>query len=497
MVDIGTVVNVRTSIATAGLPNRAFGRGLLLTTEATLSGAGPGKVITLASAAEAVTALPAGSAALAAAEVWFAADPRPEALYVGRWNTAAVDTSLSGTPTVAADAVPLNSSTASFSLNGVDVMANLSGTAGDTYIKIAALIQAAIMTIGTPLAGVTLTYSSPTGFVLDLGGQDPITGGGLGDTTGTPIAAALGLAPDSPGVVYVQGAGIESLAQAAQECIDLTIGTGEPVGIILATDAPATEPVTTVDSRLALAAWAEGTDYACGVRETAQGTLVANETASVAAQIIGLSRGRTSVLYTDSGPLPDVALIAEMSAQDLESPNSIITPHAKPLPGVLSTQVTRSQLAELKRKRVSVYTTVGNVDALLGGYTSRGGYWLDAIWWLAWLKSRVETGVFGTQRASRRFSRVLLADALLDAMQAGVVNGGIEPGRSVSASTRADIIQLTGNHRFDGRLETGYIIWIDDAPNQQDLDNRIARFQIFVVGSPAVHETFGDIRFQN
>ena len=494
MVDIGTVVNVRTSIATAGLPNRAFGRGLLLTTEATLSGAGPGKVLALASAQEGVEALPAGSAALAASEVWFAADPRPEALYVGRWVTSDISTSLSGTPTVTAGSTPLDAANASFALNGVDVTADLSSATD--YDAIATAIQTAIQALAGH-ASTTFDFSTAGDFVLTFAGEDPIQLGGLGAATGgTPIAAALGLAPDSSGVVYIKGASTESLAQAAQGCIDLTIGTGEPVGIVLATDTPATDPVASVDSRLALAAWTEGTDYACGVRETAEAALVVDETASVAAQIIGLSRGRTSVLYTDSGPLPDVALMAEMSAQDLDTPNSIITPNAKLLPGVLPTQVTRSQLTELKRKRVSIYTTVGNVDALLGGYTSKGGNWLDAVWWLAWLKSRVQTGVFGIQRSSRRFNRSLLSDALLTAMQAGVENGGIEPGRSVSASTKADIIRLTGNYRFDGRLTAGYLIWIQE-PSQQDLDDRVARFDVFLVGSAAVHETFGDIRFQN
>ena len=79
-----------------------------------------------------------------------------------------------------------------------------------------------------------------------------------------------------------------------------------------------------------------------------------------------------------------------MSAQRLNQPASIITAHAKAIPSVVASDVTPTQYEELKRKRVNVVTRVGGLSRLVGGYTSRAGYWLDASWWLLWIKNEME-----------------------------------------------------------------------------------------------------------
>ena len=54
----------------------------------------------------------------------------------------------------------------------------------------------------------------------------------------------------------------------------------------------------------------------------------------------------------------------------------------------LASDITPTQYAELQRKRTNVVTFVGGASRMVGGYTSRDGYWLDAVWWLLWLEKR-------------------------------------------------------------------------------------------------------------
>ena len=117
------------------------------------------------------------------------------------------------------------------------------------------------------------------------------------------------------------------------------------------------------------------------------------------------NQGQVAATYSRAGEKPDVGLAAFQSAQRLDNAASIATAHAKGLPGVAATDITPTQYAELRRKRVNVVTSVGGLSTLVGGYTSRAGYWLDATWWLLWMKNR------NGQRTLERHAWLASADA--------------------------------------------------------------------------------------
>ena len=495
MVDISTLVNVTTTIIGGGATRLAFGRGLLVTQDELLSAGGTSKVNVFSTLDEATAVLPPGDARDAAA-VWFAASPRPQSLYVGRWARSAVSTEIIGGTTLGpATSGNLDSGTAQFTLNGSAVSVDLSSA--DTYAAIASAIQTAVQALAGIFRGATFTYDTDH-FELTLAGSDDIEGGALGAGAAADISDLLGMAAGSAGRRYVRGSNAESVVDGVQTMIDLTTRSGEPTAVMLAGDVSATDPqAANADPRELLSAWAETSELVFALRETSPTALTANEAASLSARVFAANRGRTATVYTRTGQLPDVALMARMSAMNLGSPRSLITPHAKTLPSVLPTDVTAAQVDELTRKRVSVYTEISNDGALLGGYTSRSDYWLDAIWWLIWLKAELSSAVFRAMRGNDRLTRALLANELRRVMQSGVRNGGIQPGRSVSATTTADIIATTGNLNFNGVLESGWTVWVDPSPTAQDLADRIARFRIWIAGSPAIHRTFGDVRFEN
>ena len=486
--NVSTFVDITTRISAGGVPRGQFGRGLLVTVDDTLAAGGSGKVQVFADN-NAVTDTFSGDLADDAA-VWFSADSPAKALYVGRWANAAVGTTLrGGTPAAVGTFTAANST---FVLNGNTVTVDLSSVS--TFTAVATAIQTAIQAV-TGFSTATFAYDTDA-FLLTLADETAITDGVLADTASvsdTDIAASLGMAAASS-PTYKLGSTAETIQAALTAMIALATG-GEPVAIMLASDildlavADATQQAAT--------AYAQAGDYIGGLLDTDTQALVANDTTSLSAQAFDLNQGQVSTLYSEPDARPDIALLALMSSQNLGQPASLLSPHAKALPGATTSDVSPSQHEELERKRVNVYTTVGGVASLVGGYTSRAGYWLDASWWLLWIKSELELAVWNAMRGSRRLTNAILQDELTSVLESGVRNGGIQPGRSVDAPTKSDIISTTGNEEFDGTLTSGYLVWIqpDSARTDSDRSNRLGRFKVWASGSEAIHEVLGDLVF--
>ena len=488
--DISTVVDISTRIAAGGVPRLDFGQGLLITADDTLPAGGTGKARRYSGISEVNAAFDAGDL-LDAATVWFSADPPPRSLYIGRWAVTDVPTTLKGgTPGAVGDIAVIN---ASFEVGGNDVQVDLSSVIAGTYADIAALIQTELQALAdTRFSGVLFVYDTD-GFLMTLTGADDV-GVFSGSATGTDISALLAM--DEGPSTYRLGHNEESVVDAVGEMLALATG-GMPLPLMVDETVPGTH--NAIDTKEALAAYAQANNMIFGLRDTSSQVFVTNDATSQGALAIDRQQGNVVAIATQSGTFPDIALLAEMSAQNLNQPASIVTPHVKPLPGAQTTAVTQAQLAELKRKRVNVYTVVGTLPSLLEGYTSRSGYWLDAVWWLKWFQNELELNIFNAQRASRRLNNAILSDVLFAVGQSGVSNGGLMPGKRVNAGNKQDIIQTTGNNNFDGVLTSGFLFWIESTNDRSDLDteNRIGRFKMWGVGSEVIHKVFGDIVFQN
>ena len=487
---LSTLVDINTSIATGGAIRNTFGRGLLVTVNPGLSAGGSDKVQLFNSLAAVTTLLGAGDATDAAA-VWFGADPQPQGLYIGRWApTITVNSSLAGgTPAVATD---FTSATYSFAINGVDVTA-IDLSTPTTYAAFATAIQLRLVAAG--LTGATMVYDAiATAFVLTLGSSNPINPPYLTDAaTGTDIAGLLAMGQtDNP--TYIQGQAPESFVEAVGEM--LTYTASSPVALFRDRGTPDSAGTPAIDTDTAMNAFAQAGDFiAFPVDESAQ-ALVSGDTTSASALAFSASQGKVAYSFNNTtDALPEIGLAALMSAQNLGNRASIITPHAKAVPGVVASIITDTQYEELKRKQVNVVASVAGISKLLGGYTSQSGYWLDAQWWLLWLKSRMEAAIFNALGSSRRLTTGILTDTVTQVLQLGISNGGIEPGGTVGAATKADIISVTGNQDFDGTLTSGYLLWVQRPSVRTDIDraNRIGRFKAWLAPAEAIHEIFGDI----
>lgn len=566
-IPISRFVDIQTRVAAGGVLRTEFGTGLAITTDDALPAGGPNKAQAFTSL-DAVNAVLDVGPALDAASVWFAR-AGVRALYVGRWATTDVSTTLRGSTPAAISSIA--AANAGFTIGGTQVTVSLS--AATTYAAIATSIQAAIATqrvasvtvtsagtgysqattsvtfsggggvrqatgtvtvsagavtavavtdpgqgytsiptvtiadtgsgtgatatavleaVDTRLRGATFTYDV-NAFVLSLAGTADIGSTFGSPATGTDISTFLGFAR---GTTYLPGHDAETVVDAVGEMIDVSQG-GAPVGILLAADAPLTHTLGAVtrDTRDDLAAFAETGDYVFGLLDTAEQALVSNDDLSHAARVFANQQRHTEVVYSKPGELPEIGLMALLSSQNLNQPNSIITPHLKSIGNVEPTNVTENQLRELTRKRTNVYTTVGGLPSLVGGYTGKAGSWLDAEWWLLWVKNEHELAIFNAMRAAPRFDTAILTNILSQVNTLAARSGGIRPGGRVNASTQQDIIRTTGNVDFNGILTAGFLSWIEQPTVRSDLDreNRIGRFKTWYSPADAIHQVFGDL----
>ena len=365
--DISTFVDITTQVAAGGVPLERFGRGLLITTDDALSAGGPGKV-QLYTTLNGFSGDFDASDAMDAASVWFSADPIPQGLWVGRWASVDVATSLraGAAPTVAAGAAPLNAANAAFAINGVDITVDLSGQA--TYAAIATALTAPLAAV---LTGAVLSFDVDR-FLITLADSAAIAPAYLtAPAVGIDISAALGMAQaDAP--LYRLGSDAESVADAAAAMVGFAT-SGAPVAIMLADDAPLTDPVAGGDTRENLAAWASAGDYVFFQLDTADQALDPTDMTSVSYLAFNRNQGQVAATYSRAGEKPDVGLAAFQSAQRLDNAASIATAHAKGLPGVAATDITATQYSALSLKRTNIVTNVGGLSSLVGGYTSRPG----------------------------------------------------------------------------------------------------------------------------
>ena len=492
--DISTLVDIQTEIAAGSAPRRTFGRGMLITIDDTLAGGGTGKTELFTNNGAVVTRFGSGATANAAA-VWFARQGA-QALQIGRWTNADVSTSIIGDTPAAISA--FSAANYTLSIGGTSTGSiNLSSTT--TYTTIAAAIQTGIAAV---ITGATFTYDATAGvFTLELPDARVLSPQYLsqgvnaqGIAQGTDLSPLIGM-EQGDDYTYRQGHDAETVVNAANEIARQS--ASRPVAVMIDDDVPLTAALSgiTTDTRSALRAWANGGEYVFGLRETAAAALTPNETTSQLALAFASSEGQTAGAYSQPGQHPEIALLAFASSQNLDNAASIATAHAKPMPGVTAVDISATQYEELKRKRANVVTSVGGSPVLLGGTTSRGGYWLDAQWWLLWLKNELELAIFNALGSSRRLTAGILTDTVTASLQKGVRNGGIQPGGKVNAATQSDIISTLGADDFDGTLTTGYVLWVEGPSERTDTDrqNRIGRFKVWIAPSDAIHDVMGDI----
>lgn len=510
-IGVEEIIDIQTEVQSGGSIRAEFGTGLLLTTNAAIPAGGSLKCQRFGSLSAVSDTFGVEGATVDIeedAKVWFAADPAPKALYIGRWAADDVNTSLNGGRLTYVAATVQGYTAGALRIAGTDVTGiNFAGSAGDTPTNAASTLQTAIRGGVSSLNTLTVTWDSEAsrfeinyGTTGDIGAIEPSQSGGTFDD----LAALLNLQVTtnaSTTATYFQGSDDETIPQAVSRCSALALG-GAPSALMIGTDCPVTYD-STRNSRTDLETTAQAGDYMTARLDTSTGALAADDTTSALYTTFNNSRSKVIPVYSrgttigteSQAPRPDIGIMAKLSSQNFDLPQSIITLVPKPLEGVGTTDITSTQLAVLQAKQASVLTTVGGLPSLLGGWTGKSGVWADAQWWLMWLKNEMEKSIFEAMRSSKRLSNAQLRDTINGVMAKAVNSGGAKLGGVVSDVIKHDIRAVTGNHDFNGTMPNGYVLWVDPPQSQTAADRaaRISRFKVWIAPSEAIHSVSGGI----
>lgn len=492
--DIGDIVRVTDRIDVRTPLRREIGRTLFITRDAELDASGSGKVRAFSGLAEVSDFFEnnVNAEGLRGARVYFAQNPHPRDLLIGRF---VVDNQPSqirgGTPgtVTAIEAI----STGSFQVGGT----NFEGTdfSGDaSYAEIAETLQAELRT-GTPdgFSDAVVSYqASPGRFVVSFPGYqnfgvfEPHSGG-----TGADVSVILGLNA-SNGATFHPGKAEETISQCLDEIVNL-----DPSFYFVALDTGIGDTAPNSE----LSTWMASYRGQYSSLSLTPSALTTGDNSSPAALLSARQPERTFV--THSGR--DYAALAAagvMSGIDFTAAGSLLTMKFRKLAGVTPLDLTSSQYTELRRKRVNAYASYGMQSYYGEGTALKPGVWVDVRLFLDWIVETMENAVISYLGSARRVPRTLsgiagLRNVIAGVCEQGVLNGGLAPGR-VSEALAADIRRVTRRADFDGILSTGYLIHFLPLASQtaeQIASREAPAAKIWLKGSSAVHFVDIDLGF--
>jgi len=502
MTGVSNVVNVTDTITPQGILRRVFGIGLLVTTDTQL-GTGANRIVVLPDSDTGSDNFTAGTEPRKCSDIWFQQVPYPKNLVVGRWINADVGADLTGNGLTTL-AVFQAISDGSFEMNGEDYTA-MNFSAALSFADCAAVIEAKFA------AGTDVNLKTATVAYDAVAGELTVTTATTGATatltyattvspaSGTDIAALTGWDTAAAGTLN-QGADEETIDEAIEAIIALN---DSPYFILL------DETIAGGDDILAVSTWVASRRYMFASFDTGPDALVPSETGSMSAQLFALEPPRTFGMWSNTLDYKEASSCARLSSFNPAQRKSIITLNLKELPGTTPDDITQTQLNELQRKNVNVYTPMTSTgsdpdNAYLTGTTFKSGVWTDVRFWLDWFVNATQLDVYNLLKASGRVPQteagVTAEQRAIEAVcQTGVLNGGSAPGQ-LSTANILDVQQTTGNLDFDGYLPKGYLIYASPIATQAQADRALRKsppFKIWLKGSGAIHFVEIAITFEN
>ena len=417
-----------------------------------------------------------------AAQRYFSQDPFPKALIVGRWAKGNVSSEIrTGKITGTVPPAALKQSNGSFRILGTNVT-GINSASTTSWTAYATLLTSAIN--GTALSGFTVEWDAAnTRFNFKHA-----TYGDLSDllTTATTSVgsdfSALLMGTAATGATSILGSAATTLAAGLDAIEDLdssfyfvTIEKGE----------------NDADASADLDEWVAARSYHAMLETNSSDTLVTGESTSKAAEISANESARTCLSYSSAEEYLSMSVAARLSAVNLNGSNSLITLNLKQMPGVdPDIDLSATQIAELIRKNINYYTKLGSSSVYRDGRNLKPGIWTDVRFFLDWFVNACQVETFNTLYSSNRIPQTpagiaTIKEAIIGVCRDAVRNGGVAPGQ-VAASTKADIISVTGNSDFDGYLANGYLVHAGSIADQAQSEREARKspaFRVFLKGS--------------
>jgi len=419
-----------------------------------------------------------------AAALYFAQNPRPTQLYIGRWAETPTAGALKGGALSGAEqtiatwqAVVAGAFVAT--VDGVlKSPAGLDFSGAANLNAVAAIIDAAIAGAGvvwdaeharfviksdTTGAASTVTYAGAPGAGTDISAM----------IKGTAVTAAQivpGLVAETPLAAVTLMDDLPFDWYAVEFALDSGNGLSPAEAVTVALYIEASDPPHV---------------FANPTSDTA--VLDPGSTTDVASLLKAANYSRSFTQYS-ADPNAVASAMARILTTDFNANNSIITLKFKQEPGVTAEQLTSGQVNALEAKNANVLVQYANNTAILEEGVMANGAYFDEIFGLDWLRDAVQTGVFNllytsktkipqTDAGNRQIANVIAA-----ALEQGVDNGLIAAG----VWTVGGFGQLAqGDY-----MPTGYYVYTPPIASQSQADREARKsvpFQIAVKLAGAIH----------
>jgi hypothetical protein len=342
------------------------------------------------------------------ADLWFAQNPSPQQLKVGRWVKSASFGSVVGAPLAAADQLmsvwtAINNGGFSVTIDGnatPTVLTALSFTAATNLNNVAATIQTALRAAytGPGAAQINCTWNANNDVFR-------ITSGTTGTTSSVSfltspagptqdVAALLKMRAIDSGAYTVAGQVAET-ALAALTLLD-EMFSNQFYGVVC--------PSAADSDHEQLAAYVEGSDplHYYGVTTSEGGSLVAGSTTDIGYILSHFGYNKSAVQYSTSmspGSTPPtsyaiMSYLARILTTQWTGLNTTLTLMYKQEPGVAPENVTSTQADTLLAKHINAYVTYATGARLIEYGMSSSGEYTDTVIGADALALDLQTNIF-------------------------------------------------------------------------------------------------------
>lgn len=321
------------------------------------------------------------------AQLYFGQSPRPSRLYVGRWARTATNGRLNGAARSAAEQTISNftgitSGGFTIKVDGTDrVLSGINLSAVTNLNAVAAAITTALTTHGSCVWNATVgrfeIRSATTGASSSV----------LAVATATPLATALGIT-SAQATRQVDGIAAETPVQAFLAAED------KSADWYAASFAAATMPTPSQLISVAAAAEAASPVRILGITSQDANTLVAGDTASLAAQLKAARYRRTVTQYSGTSRYAISSFLGRALTVDFTANNSVITMKFKQEPGVVAETLSSSQAAAAKAKNANIFVNYENDTAIVQEGVMADGTFFDEVHGIDWLQNAIQTDVY-------------------------------------------------------------------------------------------------------
>ncbi|MGR7993835.1 DUF3383 domain-containing protein [Xanthobacter sp. ZOL 2024] len=475
---VSDVVNVTVTISPTAAATRNFGAGLIIGTTDVID---VGERIRSYSDMDDVAAdFGSTDPEYIGATRFFAQDPQPSLVYIGRWGQTATHGTLRGGVLTASEQLTSAWTSITDGAFKIDIDGTTKTVTGLNFSSalnmpgIAALIDAG-------LSGGSVTWDANSGrFVVksDTTGTSSTVGYAVAPTSGTDISATLKLTSALAGTPVV-GIAAESLTEAIEAFVDKS---GDWYAAMVL-------PAVSNAEFLAAAEYIEALGKKRIIGTTISSTTVLDNTldTDLASVVSAANLKRTWSQYSATN-YAVCSFFGRAATVDFTGSNTTLTMKFKTEPGVTAETLTETQAKTLKAKNCNVFVNYDNDTAIIQEGVMANGYFFDEVHGLDWLENYIQTEVWNLLYTSKtkipqtNAGMALIATKIENCLQQAVTNGLVAPGQ-----WNADGFGALENGDY---LDSGYYVYHPDISTQSQADREARKsvsFQIAAKMAGAVH----------